>query len=486
MRRLVLIITLVGTIALGIGLWYLYRFPYFPEARFADASETVISDFTAGDEPTRAQYEALAGYFLEGFVTYATPGRARARYPGLAAGGATPVEQEMEGFARIAPLAAVWVKSRGSERLRLPSGTNLDVAELLRTAVLSGTNMSSAEYWGEIPERDQRIAEAADVALALWISRETVWASFSAEEREQIVRWLLQVNGKAIADNNWHLFVAQVNVALKALGVSHDDQAIQTHLARTMEFYRGDGWFSDGPAGPVDYYNAWGFYYHIAWIHRMDPSLLVTAMGEPFAKFSADLLHLMGPNGFPVMGRSVCYRLAATAPLVFASQYAPAAVSAGQARRALNLNWDYFLERGAARDGRITQGFCGDDPRLLDNYSGAASCLWSLRSLIVALDLPPEAPFWAAPAEPLPVEIADYERSIAGGLWTVRGIHADADIVLVNRDPLPDSQTSLEGFPVVSRLRSAVRGGGVRPGNEAAKYRRAEYGSRQPFCGCPS
>ena len=486
MRRFILVITLVGAIASGVGVWYLYRFPYWPAARFPDASEEAISRFTSLEAPSRAQYEALAGYFLEGFVTYATPGRARARYPGLAAGGATPVEQEMEGFARIAPLAAEWVKSRGTGHLRLPSGNDLDDAGLLRTAVLAGTDPGSPEYWGDVPGRDQRIAEAADVALALWISRETLWNSFSADEREQIVRWLLQVNGKDIADNNWHLFVAQVNVALKALGAPHDEQAIQANLARTMEFYRGDGWFSDGPQGPVDYYNAWGFYYHIAWIHRMDPSLLVTAMGEPFAKFSADLLHLMGPHGFPVMGRSVCYRLAATAPLVFASQYAPAAVSAGQARRALDLNWDYFLERGAARDGRITQGFCGDDPRLLDNYSGAASCLWSLRSLIVALDLPPEAPFWAAPVEPLPVEKGDYERSIAGGLWTVRGIHADRDIVLVNRDPLPDAETSLQPFSLVSRLRSAVRGGGVRPKNEAAKYRRAEYGSREPFCGCAS
>ena len=42
-------------------------------------------------------------------------------------------------------------------------------------------------------------------------------------------------------------------------------------LHARCEFYLGDGWFTDGPDGPVDYYNAWGFYYHIGWIHRMNP-----------------------------------------------------------------------------------------------------------------------------------------------------------------------------------------------------------------------
>ena len=220
---------------------------------------------------------------------------------------------------------------------------------------------SHADYWGGITDRDQRIAEAADVALALWLSRATVWDQLDASQRLQIATWLLQVNGKQIADNNWHLFSAQVNVALQALGADHDAAAIERHLARTLEFYGGHGWFTDGQDGPVDYYNAWGFYYHIGWIHRMNPGLLREIVDDALPVFAADLLHLLGPNGMPVFGRSVCYRMAVSAPLVFASTLHPESIAPAQARRALDLTWDFFLEHGALREGRVTQGYCGDD-----------------------------------------------------------------------------------------------------------------------------
>jgi hypothetical protein len=106
----------------------------------------------------------------------------------------------------------------------------------------------------------------------------------------------LQVNGKEVADNNWHLFVAQVNVALQALGAEFDANAIEKNLARTLQFYRGDGWFTDGPDGPVDYYNAWGFYYHIGWIHRMNARLLAETVDKSLPVFAGDLLHLLGPQ----------------------------------------------------------------------------------------------------------------------------------------------------------------------------------------------
>ena len=134
--------------------------------------------------------------------------------------------------------------------MTLPSGHKVDVANILETGVLAGTDPKHEDYWGDITDRDQRIAEAADVALALWLSRAIVWEKLDVGQRQQIVDWLLQVNGKTMADNNWHLFVAQVNVALQALGAQHDAAAIDQHLARTLEFYRGDGWFTDGPKGP--------------------------------------------------------------------------------------------------------------------------------------------------------------------------------------------------------------------------------------------
>jgi hypothetical protein len=484
MRRIILIVFLAGALAAG-GYWYLYRAPFAAAARFPSASESTVTRFAANPSPSRADYESLVGYLVEGFLTYSTPSHALAVYPGLPAGGARKAER-FEGFSRVAPLLGVWLEHAPASSLKLPSGREVDVAQILESGILAGTDPTHADYWGDITDRDQRIAEAADVALALWLSRAAVWDRLDAPQRARIATWLLQVNGKQIADNNWHLFVAQVNVALQALGADHDAAAIDRHLARTLEFYGGHGWFTDGQDGPVDYYNAWGFYYHIGWIHRMNPGLLRETVDEALPVFAADLLHLLGPNGMPVFGRSVCYRMAVSAPLVFASALHPGSVPPAQARRALDLTWDFFLEHGALREGRVTQGYCGDDAAILDNYSGPASCLWSLRSLIAALDLPPDEAFWTQAPAPLPVEEADFSRSIAQGKWLVRGELSTGDVTLVNPSPLPEARTQLEPYGIVDRVLGAVRGGPRRPGNEDAKYGRASYGSRQPFCGCPT
>ena len=485
MRRLILILPLLAVCLAGAGAWYVYRSPYFPATRFDPASEAVITRFAIQVAPTRADYESLVGYLLEGFLTYSTPHHARARYPGLPAGGASQAEQEMEGFSRIAPLLAVWLKSSDTDLLRLPNGREVDVAAILRGAVSAGTDPRDREYWGEMQDRDQRIAEAADVALALWLAREDVWDKLDAPRRQQIAGWLRQVNGKAIADNNWHLFVAQVNVALQALGAGYDAGSIDQHLKRALEFYRGDGWFNDGPAGPVDYYNAWGFYYHIGWIHRMNPTLLGEVVANDLPAFAGDLLHLLGPHAMPIMGRSVCYRLAVSAPLTFASQLPPHSIPSAQARRALDVTWQFFLSHGAMKQGRVTQGYCGDDAAVLDNYSGAASCQWSLRSLVVSLDIPRDAAFWTEPAAPLPVEIADFDRRIAGGAYVAQGRAATLDVTLVNPQPLPPERTRLASYSFKDRVMSTLRGGSRRPANLDAKYGRATYDSREPFCGCP-
>jgi hypothetical protein len=483
MRRIIFIIFLAGTLAAAAGIWYLYRAPYAAGARFPAKSEAAITRFTAQTKPTRDDYLTLVGYVVEGFLTYSTPSHALADYPGLPAGGARKAE-EFEGFSRVEPLLGAWLEHASATTITLPSGREVDAARILESGVLAGTDPGHADYWGDITDNDQRIAEAADVALALWLSRASVWDRLDANQRQQIARWLLQVNGKAIADNNWHLFVAQINVALESLGAKFDAQVIERHLARTLDFYRGDGWFTDGPEGPIDYYNAWGFYYHIGWIHRMNSGLLGETVTSALPLFAADLMHLLGPHGLPVMGRSVCYRMAVPAPLIFASTLHPESLPPAIARRALDVTWDFFLEHGALRDGRVTQGYCGDDAAMLDNYSGPASCLWSLRSLVVALDLAADSEFWTQDAAPLPVEQGDFERRIAGGRWLARGDASTGDVTLVNPQPLPEAQTGIEPFGLVDRAISAVRGGPRRPHNEGAKYGKATYGSRRPFCGC--
>ena len=56
--------------------------------------------------------------------------------------------------------------------------------------------------------------------------------------------------------NNWLLFAATVEAALKALGADWDRMRVDYALRQHEQWYRGDGAYSDGPAFHWDYYNS--------------------------------------------------------------------------------------------------------------------------------------------------------------------------------------------------------------------------------------
>lgn len=474
------------------GVWLLYNRHLAAERSFPVAAERTIADFVAKQRPARSDYERLATYFVEGFVTYASPQGGLAEYPGFKSGNGLRSDG-LEGFSRIAPVLAALASQPGSTRHTLPSGRTVDVTEILARGVTAGTNPASPDYWGEIAHNDQRIVEAADIALAIWLARDTVWRRLPPDTRARVVDWLSGVNGRRTVDNNWHLFVAQVNVVLKAIGERYLQDEITRRIARVKQFHLGDGWFKDGSEGEVDYYNAWGFHYHLLWLSRIDPALTAD-LARPMATFSQQLLHLFGPNGMPAMGRSMCYRLAATAPLIqqAASPHPP--IDPRQARRALDLTWRFFLANGAARRGRITQGYCGDDASILQSYSGPASCLWSLRSLVAALSIPAAHPFWAEAPSPLLVETGDFDVRFAAAGLRVVGTRATGNVrMVVEKNIPPDRQVDdalgpqpkLHPYTLTARLKDLVDGGIRRPDNEAAAYRAGHYDSNAPFCTCP-
>jgi hypothetical protein len=472
---------LTGTLVVSLLVWWLVPRP----GAFPRSSESVITALGTKTMPTRRDYEDLTGYFVEGFLTYASPEFATADYPGYPSShGVLP--DRIEGFSRMAPLMGAWLGAGSTTSMRLPSGRVVDIAGLLSRALTAGTDPASPHYWGELRDFDQRLVEASDVALALWVSRHQVWERLPRPTQDRIVAWLARVNRVKAFDNNWQLFGATVNVVLKALGEQHDEGELNRALLRVKSFYRGDGWFTDGPDGAFDYYNAWGFHYQLSWLYLIDSSLEPDFISGVLTEFGPRLVHLITPYGFPIMGRSVCYRVGISAPVIFAARIAPDAVHPRLARRALDATWTFFLGHGAAREGRITQGYCGDDPRILDRYSGPASCLWSLRSLVAAYQFPADSEFWTGPPERLPIEVGGYELVWNPPGFRVTGTQATADVRLTRLVPPPDADPGLQPYTLRARAQDLLQGGISRPRNLEARYRRAYYDTRLPFCGCPT
>jgi hypothetical protein len=439
-----------------------------------------LKDFRSAEEPSQAAYEKLFCYFVEGFVHRRSPLGANARYAGWPSFNG-PACDRLEGFSRFVPFIGGWLHGGRSPSVALSDGKPVMLPDLIRSGVLAGTDPSGAEYWGAIGHRDQRIVEAADVALALWLSRDAVWAHLDPGERKQVAAWLYGVNGKKTADNNWHLFVVIVNVVLGSLGMPFERAETTRRYERFKSFYRGAGWFSDGPEDKFDYYAAWGIHYPLWWIRRIDPTFDPGFLRQAGREFAATYKFFFGPRGFPIMGRSACYRIAAPAPLVQAQHTDPDVVTPGEARRALDLTWRHFIGLGALCAGNVTQGYGRADPRILDNYSGPASCLWSLRSLVAAFSEKATTPFWRSSADLLPVESMDIKIHIAPAQWTVYGVRESAEIVIVQDGNSLPAPARLAPYRIVRRLRDIMMCRAGRPDNTIAKYAQTRYSNIAPF-----
>jgi hypothetical protein len=476
--------TLAAVCASAVAALVITAFSYrnAPTRRFPAERESLLEPFGSG-MPTSGAYEGLFRYFLNGFLTYRAPHGQAAYYPGLPSNHGARVDA-MEGFTRFAPLAAAWLHSGRPARIQVAEGPAVDLPALIRDGILVGTDPGSPGYWGPIKDRDQRTVEAADVALTLWLTRDSVWKHFSPSEKGRIQRWLTDGLAREVSDNNWHLFPTFVSLVMRELGQPVDLAPALQHYARFKTFYRGDGWFSDGPGKVYDYYNAWAIHYQLYWIDQVSPTWDPHFIRSSRREFLESYKQLMGPSGVPIRGRSICYRMAAPAPLVFDYASSSSSTKAGEARRALDLTWTYFIRRGAVRAGTITQGYCGADKRLLDNYSGPASCLWSLRSLIPAFAIPAGDAFWQGARGSLPIDRGNYRARIASIGWTIVGDAAAGTTALTADDSLPDSLTDVQSAPSWLQLKSLVTGRPYRPLNTEAKYQRGTYQSEPPFCGC--
>lgn len=469
-------------ILVGVLLAYSRRTPGTIR-QFPVKAESDLAGFRSGSPPDAFAYDDLFRYFLEGFESVRSKRGALTYYQGLPSRHGARAD-ELEGFSRSAPMWGAWIKSGRPRLIRLSNGDNVDLVAEYRQGLLAGTNTVGDEYWGDVSDLDQRIVEASDIALSLWLFRDSVWDSLSDTEKSQVARWLKQSEVHKVSDNNWHLFPVFIGAVLNSLNVPNDPNSMRLNYLRFKQFYRGDGWFSDGSGETYDYYNAWSIHYQLYWLQQVDPQWDRDFILTSRRQFLRTYPYLMGPRGFPVLGRSICYRMAAPVPLIFGQQTDPGEVSPPEARRALDSTWSYFIQRNSLHDGNVSQGYCGSDPRILDDYSGPASCLWALRSLIVAYYMPFDSSFWRSSAELLPVEKGSFEIHIPANGWTITGDHSSGTILVKKPGQSAGPVTGMTEYGALRQLASTFLWRPFRPDNTRAKYDLDLYSSAEPFCGC--
>ncbi|MFT4101547.1 MAG: DUF2264 domain-containing protein [Burkholderiaceae bacterium] len=434
--------------------------------------------------PTSA-YEHLFQYLLEGFVNYRSPLGARAFLPGAPSDNGHQIDG-VEGFSRFAPLASAWLASGRADSV-VVGQRGVRVSELLTQGLLAGTDTVGPEYWGRLKDYDQVAYESGDIALALWLSRDQVWARLTPAQQTQIANWLRQALEVKMYAGNWSLPPLVVYASLRALGVDvsgYDERAI-TMFERFRSLYRGEGWFDDPPNG-FDYYNSWAIHYNLFWLNQMHPDLYPAFIRKAQGEFGAFFKHFFGPHGHPMYGRSVCYRLGAATGLLTAAALDPQSVTIGEAMRALDTSTRFFGMRGAFAGGTVTQGFCGPDLSVVDGYSGQGSCQTGLRALATAFYLDGTQHVFAAPRQPLPVEIGNFKLHNATTNWTIAGNSQDGHVTLTIDTNPPDADLPLKRYTLSRQLMEMALNRSRRPDNHAALYESRKYSTATPGVACPA
>jgi hypothetical protein len=484
-RRLVI----VGVGALGLlGAALLHRYAVFGWNHFVHASTeegvaeaTVKREFLSPSAATGRRYDALFRYFLSGAVKFTDDSGSRIHFPG-AAGVNSYAVNGLEGFARTGSLLAAWIASgRDPLIVDAASGTAVDLVAYLRRGLLAGTDPKSSGYWGKIRSWDQRIVDSADVARIVWMTRAQIWQHLEPQQQAQVTAWLQQVAGLKTPDNIWLLFPVTVDVVLRSLNGAGTatDAASNSNYLRFKQTYLANGWFTDPPRS-VDFYNTWGMSYELFWINFIDPQFDRDFIRSAL-KQSADLTaHLIGTDGVPIMGRSICYRTAVSVPLLAENLLDAHGIHPGLARHGMDVLWRHFVAHGALQDGSLTQGYYRTDLRFVDYYTGPGSCHWGLRSLVLAFLHAPRSDFWQSDEQLLPVERGDYRLVYDKLGWVVSGRRDEGSVTI----EIPSNVGNAPRMNPYSRWRTwleQVIRRPLRPSNDGIEYERPIYSSAKPI-----
>ena len=184
-------------------------------------------------------------------VKYLTPGKSRLM---LSATGAHYDEgiAGMEGFSRV--LFGIIALLAGG----VPEAEPL-WAEW-REGIIHGVDPSHEEYWGDIGPFDQRMVEMATYGLGMALAPGRFFHELPESARDNLYRWLNQINRYDMPRNNWKFFRVMVNTGFLSVGREADGAMLEADLAELETHYTRDGWYFDAPT-QRDYYTIWAFHF---------------------------------------------------------------------------------------------------------------------------------------------------------------------------------------------------------------------------------
>lgn len=302
---------------------------------------------------------------------------------------------EMEGWARPLWAFASYLKGGGHDE---------ELERVYRNGLINGTDPDHEGYWGIVSDGDQRICEMPSIAYALMLVPEYLWDPLTDQQKENVSRWLNQVNEHTVPENNWTFFPILVNLALKKLGMPYDEERIRTSQEKIETLYLGNGWYRDGQTNNVDYYVAFAFHFYGLMISAFEPENPYSERYRSRAEeFGPQFIYWFADSGEAIpYGRSLTYRFAQIAyfsACLFAGVHPlPLPVMKGIICR----HMEYWLNCQIVDNGGVmTVGYCYNNLIMSENYNAPGSPYWCMKAMLL-LGLPDNHEFWSVDGAPMP------------------------------------------------------------------------------------
>lgn len=180
---------------------------------------------------------------------------------------------------------------------------------------------SDKKYSPQYRKYDQLTVEVAGICACL-LMLEHNNTDIMQHDNSVMVNWVSQFASAKFFNNNWQLFA----VIIKQWVNKHSSTTLPTneHWDVINSCYVGNGMYSDGVDGEIDYYNHWGFHWYSMVLVNTDNNLINrNVLIDRSITFASELINKLSTGPLAVTGRSQCYREAASAVLALINEHKP-------------------------------------------------------------------------------------------------------------------------------------------------------------------
>lgn len=280
--------------------------------------------------------------------------------------------------------------------------------ELVVKGIKNAVNPQSADHLMFDNRHSQPLVDAAFLAEGILRAPTQIWGQLD----QQTQQWLINEwkTSRAIKpyECNWLLFASIIEAALLEFTGECDMERLMYGVNRfEKEWYKGDGWYGDGPDFHLDYYNSLVIHPMLTEVlrilnkHGIKQDQFLTTQEGRHGRLAAQLERMISPEGsYPVTGRSIVYRFGSFHALADAAllHILPASVSQAQVRCALTSVIKRQLSQSRTFDehGWLRVGYTGSQIRMSEDYINTGS-LYLCSTVFLPLGLPESHPFWTAP-----------------------------------------------------------------------------------------